>query len=613
MRLHYLFTMVTGLLGLAACQNDDSFLAEKQGTLEFYTSTEIDTRTSLQDGNKVVWNEGDAVAVYDFAATKKRFVAEINEGTTHFRGNITPKYGDFIAAYPYDLAAENDNARKIIMYLPEEQTAVKDGFGPDLNLSIAKGSRHVDGTPSEVRFRNICQLFKLSVPAYTANRIAKIELTANTAIAGQLTVDYTDYNPVITTNDQGSKTIALYPPNGSESFAEGTYYMVLAPVAVEGFTLTLTDINGKTYSQHSSATINVGYGVICNLGNVDLIDKPVITPQHVYDNGTLVGTQVTLTAPVSDKAWSAVIKNGNGDIVRTLAEATGTLTSDHTDDNWPYLPKGSYTVEYTYTTANGKQMNATAKFNITENPEFSISMTGNSSYSYYQAGNIEKANNTNANAVNEISIIVNGISTNIQSNNNYTSTRTNNFNGTEKGYGNGIITYDNITRNELGEYEFGASFTFDGITKNASKKIHITGIPYTANPPTNSDWSGSVNDWRWDRYNDHIGVRLHDHTISKYFNVPSNTNISVTQDVDVHTCTTGTTYTLLAGGNSIFSERFSGRAGGNDCHDCKGTYNGTLTSSNASVQCSNSYGNPWSSGAFYGTHALIRSITVNYR
>ena len=105
MKLHYLFTMVTGLLGLAACQNDDSFLAEKQGTLEFYTSTEIDTRTSLQDGNKVVWNEGDAVAVYDFAATKKRFVAEINEGTTHFRGNITPKYGDFIAAYPYDLAA----------------------------------------------------------------------------------------------------------------------------------------------------------------------------------------------------------------------------------------------------------------------------------------------------------------------------------------------------------------------------------------------------------------------------------------------------------------------------------------------------------------------------
>ena len=63
MKLHYLFTMVTGLLGLAACQNDDSFLAEKQGTLEFYTSTEIDTRTSLQDGNKVVWSAGDAVAV----------------------------------------------------------------------------------------------------------------------------------------------------------------------------------------------------------------------------------------------------------------------------------------------------------------------------------------------------------------------------------------------------------------------------------------------------------------------------------------------------------------------------------------------------------------------
>ena len=588
MKLHYLFTMVTGLLGLAACQNDDSFLAEKQGTLEFYTSTEIDTRTSLQDGNKVVWNEGDAVAVYDFAATKKRFVAEINEGTTHFRGNITPKYGDFIAAYPYDLAAENDNARKIIMYLPEEQTAVKDGFGPDLNLSIAKGSRHVDGTPSEVRFRNICQLFKLSVPAYTANRIAKIELTTNTAIAGQLTVDYTDYNPVITTNDQGSKTIALYPPTGSESFAEGTYYMVLAPVAVEGFTLTLTDTNGKTYSQHSSASVGGNWGIICNLGNVDLIEKPVITPKHVYDNGILVGTKVTLTAPVSDKAWSAVIKNGNGDIVRTLAESTGTLTTDHTDANWPYLPKGNYTVEYTYTTANGKQMHASSPFAITEEPQFSVTLDANSTYSYYLAGDVDKANSMDKNAVTGIVCQARGILPSILANDKYGFSLNNNFNGTIASTSDNVANYNDISITQLGETELTASVKFDGVTKVASKKIRITGLPFRHEPPTTSLWSkdGDVTDengyalfGQWSGGSQKLtynGV-----------NIPAGTKMSLAYKIRMRSEPVETVFTISANNQTIFTDRVSGTAG-----EKRPEGSTTFTNSGNTTQiiCNNSYG-----------------------
>ena len=588
MKLHYLFTMVTGLLGLAACQNDDSFLAEKQGTLEFYTSTEIDTRTSLQDGNKVVWNEGDAVAVYDFAATKKRFVAEINEGTTHFRGNITPKYGDFIAVYPYDLAAENDNARKIIMYLPEEQTAVKDGFGPDLNLSIAKGSRHVDGTPSEVRFRNICQLFKLSVPAYTANRIAKIELTTNTAIAGQLTVDYTDYNPVITTNDQGSKTIALYPPTGSESFAEGTYYMVLAPVAVEGFTLTLTDTNGKKYTQHSSASIGGNWGVICNLGNVDLIDKPVITPKHVYDNGILVGTKVTLTAPVSDKAWSALIKNANGEIVRTLTEATGELTTDHTDDTWPYLPKGNYTLEYTYTTANGKQMNAASAFTITEEPQFTVTLDANSTYSYYLVGDVDKANSMDKNAVTGIVCQIHGILSSILTNDKYGFSLNNNFNGTIASTNENVANYNNISINQLGESELTTSVTFDGVIKVANKKVWITGLPFRHEPPTTSLWSkdGDVTNedgyalfGKWSggsqklTYND--------------VNIPAGTKMSLAYKIRMRSEPVETVFTISANNQTIFTDRVSGTAG-----EKRPEGSTTFTNSGNTTQiiCNNSYG-----------------------
>ena len=174
---------VAGLMALTSCQNEE--LVSSQGenvALEIVTTTTYNTRTSLQeDGRTVVWNEGDAIAVYDYATPKRRFVAEIAEGTTRFKGNITPRYSEFIAAYPYDQAAENDMARKVVMYLPDEQTAVEGGFGPNLNLSVAKCERNVAGSPSQVSFRNVCELFKLGIPAYISDRIAKIEFSATQA------------------------------------------------------------------------------------------------------------------------------------------------------------------------------------------------------------------------------------------------------------------------------------------------------------------------------------------------------------------------------------------------------------------------------------------------
>lgn len=604
MRLHYnIYMAVMCLLGLSACQNEEIFTTEGEGSLEFYTSTQIDTRTSLQDGRTVVWNQGDAVAVYDYAAPKRKFVAEINGGTARFRGNITPKYGSFIAAYPYDLAAENDASQKILMYLPAEQTAVADGFGPDLNLSIAKGERNVDGTPSEVRFRNVCQLFKFGVPAYAAGRIAKIELTANKAIAGQLTVDYTDYNPVITTTTQGAKSIAIFPPTNQDAFAEGIYYIVAAPETLDGFTLTLTDKEGKTYTQHSNTTIGGNYGVICNLGNVDLIDKPAITPNHVYDNGILVGTQVSLTAPVPDKAWSAIIKNVAGETVRTLSENTGTLTTDHTDANWPYLPKGNYTVEYTYTTANGKQMNASSTFSITEDPQFTLRMTANSTYSYYQAGNVDKANSMNAYAVDGISSVVEGISTTILSKTQYTTTRTHNFSGSEKGYQEGTTTYNGITLDKLGETELTTSFTFDGVTRDASKKVYVTGLPFTHEPPRGDLWSESGDVSFKDSYVEVGNGGGAGEITYQGISIPAGTKINLSYNIVLHRATVGLGYEIQVGEQSVFNGDNYGSLHSDKDYNANSTFttNGIATS----VKCITDYG-------LGATHSKTYKIALSY-
>lgn len=605
------------LLALAACQSDELQIPDAEGcTLEILTTTEHTTRTALlEDGKTVVWEQGDAIAVYDYIAPKKKFVAEVSEGTTRFKGNITPKNSSFIAVYPHDLCEDELQSQKVVINLPSEQTAVPGGFAPNTNLSIGKGERNVDGSPSQVTFRNICQLFKLQVPSYIDGRITKIVLATNKAIAGKLLVDYSASVPSVAVDNQESTSVTLLPPAGSTTFAEGTYYMAVAPVQAEGFSLTMTDTNGKTYSQHSKQAFGGTSGVIYTLGALDLVEQPAITAQHVYASGVLQGTEVSLTAPVPDREWTATITNASGVTVRSLAKAAGTLKSAATDAAWPYLPKGAYTVNYTFLTANGKEMGSSVSFQITENPEFGLFQQAASSYTYYAGDEVEKnvtrANSIEAFTVTAISSSVTGISEAILNNANYSITYTNDFSGSVTASSNSAVTYADKKYSATGAYTLGATATFDGVTKSDTKSVHITGLPYSAVPPKEGDWSGKANDWTYSK-NSHQGVRLYDQQISKSFNIPANVDVNVKQDVDVHTSTVGTTYTLYAGGNSIFSLEAGGKAASENCHEDKGTYPGTLTVDNPSVACDNSYGNaPFFET--YGTHLLIREITVRYR
>lgn len=605
------------LLALAACQSDELQIPDAEGcTLEILTSTEHATRTALlEDGKTVVWEQGDAIAVYDYIAPKKKFVAEVSEGTTRFKGNITPKNSSFLAVYPHDLCEEELQSQKVAINLPSEQIAVPGGFAPNTNLSIGKGERNVDGSPSQVTFRNICQLFKLQVPSYIDGRITKIVLATNKAIAGKLLVDCSGSAPSVVVDNHESTSVTLLPPAGSTTFAEGTYYMALAPVQAEGFSLTMTDTNGKTYSQHSKQAFGGTSGVIYTLGALDLVEQPVITAQHVYASGVLQGTEVSLTAPVPDREWTATITNASGVTVRSLAKSAGTLKSAATDAAWPYLPKGAYTVNYTFLTANGKEMGSSVSFQITENPEFGLFQQAASSYTYYAGDEVEKnvtrANSIEAFTVTAISSSVTGISAAILNNANYNITYTNDFSGSVTASSNSAVTYADKKYSATGAYTLGATATFDGVTKSDTKSVHITGLPYSAVPPKEGDWSGKANDWTYSK-NSHQGVRLYDQQISKSFNIPANVDVNVKQDVDVHTSTLGTTYTLYAGGNSIFSLEAGGKAASENCHEDKGTYPGTLTVDNPSVACDNSYGNaPFFET--YGTHLLIREITVRYR
>ena len=513
-----LFVLAAFLLN--AC-SDDSLNDATESQLVPLTisaTTISSTRTALdEDGTTVLWQEGDQIAVYDYKTTKHNFSSSIGtDGHTKFSGKITAKSQYFAAIYPYTLASENATSNsELTATLPSTQYAVEGNF-PECsvnesttvcNISVTKGERNLDGSPAVVTFHNVGQLLRFSIPSYATDQISSIQFTAPTAVAGKLNINYSSDSPDVSIASTESKVITLLPPRRSSTFSTGTYYIVTAPVSLSGFSMSFT-AGSNTYSLSSNSTFGGTAGRIYNLGSVDLVNTPSVTAAHVYEDGVLQGTKINVTnAPIEGKAWAVTIKNSSNNTVRTLS-GTDNLSSPETDASWPYLPTGTYTVSYTYTTSNGKSITKSLpNLSITEKPKFSVDFSAYTSYSYVTGDgvtqSITEANKLSNNKIYAPTLTLTGISSRILGNSNYKFTLTpSGFSSSLKSSANGNYVYNDVTVTDWKAYDLSVSVAFDGVTKSAGKTVYITGLPYTATPPKNSGdhaWSvvqgGGKIDW----------------------------------------------------------------------------------------------------------------------
>ena len=125
-----------------------------------------------------------------------------------------------------------------------------------------------------------------------------------------------------------------------------------------------------------------------------------------------------------------------------------------------------------------------------------------------------------------------------------------------------------------------SSFTFDNVTKNFnSVTCHVTGLPYTAAPPTNTGahpWSGKANEWT----NEY--VRLYRQTINQSFNIISDINVNVYFNAQLISRASTTSFYVYAGGVQLFNDSYYELGGGTKT--ASGTRSGTLTKTNNTVE-----------------------------
>lgn len=260
----------------SSCSREELLVDEAATSLNdiiFTAGFEQDTRTYIQDGTFLRWNEGDQISI---------FVANTLNRQYKFDGETGDNGGTFsvvdapfgtgndlachYAVYPYAAGVKITEKGVVTTALPAEQSYAENSFGLGANTMVAV-TKDTDDT--FLKFKNVCGYLMLQL--YGNNITVKsITLTGNNdeKLAGKATVTpLYGQEPTIAMSDDATTSITLNCGDGVKLGASAetatAFWIVVPPTTFdEGFEITVTDVNGNTFTKTTSKEVAIERNVI---------------------------------------------------------------------------------------------------------------------------------------------------------------------------------------------------------------------------------------------------------------------------------------------------------------------------------------------------------------
>ena len=305
------------LLALAGCAKEDPAdkLPEKS-TMNFTAETAALTKTSLNEDMRVFWAEGDEISVFSDADQNDNIKftgSAIQETKATFTGKIMA--GEkYFAVYPY--SSENKSfGSSLTVNIPAEQEAVEHSFDRLANVAVAVT------TIDKMQFENVGAIVAFDVPALSEGNIVKAVVKGNAAekVAGEMKVNMAEEVRAAVPSEDAVEEVTL-----SGTFTEGSsYYLVLAPGEfTQGFTVTLLDNTGKSYSAKNEAARTLVPGEVIVFSGLSFAPDQRPSELYVKPDGNGQGYSWATAASLTDAlSWA---QDGN-----TIHMAAGTYVNSN--------------------------------------------------------------------------------------------------------------------------------------------------------------------------------------------------------------------------------------------------------------------------------------------
>lgn len=220
--------------------------------------------------------------------------------------------------------------------------------------------------------------------------------------------------------------------------------------------------------------------------------KLTATATHTYNENSLTGTDVTLNVDANGAplelidGWNIQLLYNNK-AIRTCTSKPENGTLMDVTKGWPYVPQGSSLMASIHL-STGEMINLTsATIDEIPQPEFSSTVSANTSYSVYKNSGADAANATDGSSIFDINATAN-IASEILTNLNYSDLLKVTYT-TDSGQKSEELLYGTVTQfNSIAwqKHVLTASISFDGVVKESEPiDCHVTGLPYVLKHPAN--------------------------------------------------------------------------------------------------------------------------------
>ena len=268
-----LFAIIVAAIAFIGCSMDDITVSYQTDKSDIYYASFEDfgeeSRTYVDENVKLLWHEDDRISLFRTTLNEQfKFTGATGDNSGGFSAIPSDEWvtGNVVstnyAVYPYDATTKLSNDEIIQLTMPAVQHYAENSFGRGANIMVAAS----ENTSSKfLPFRNLGGY--IIVKLYGEDTTIKsIEFKGNNeeVIAGAATAEAKyGYLPVVTMLESGTTTITLDCGEegvtiSSDSANPTSFWLVVPPITFEGgFTFTITDIKGNTFTKSTTKSQTV--------------------------------------------------------------------------------------------------------------------------------------------------------------------------------------------------------------------------------------------------------------------------------------------------------------------------------------------------------------------
>lgn len=280
------FGLLAAGVWLAACADDETMNKEMPTatTLTARIETSADTRTVLDEGNRVEWTETDRIGVFGSDATQNaafHIVSMETGGKVLFAGNLAEEEKPQVAYYPYTENASL-NGNELRVEFPREYEYDGNTYGAMIGLPDKEGY---------FTFRQLAALLKvtiLDIPAEARKLRVMMPVTGDRSISGKFKVeDITREDAVLTDcNLFASRELLLLLPEEMRT-GDQTFYIPLPAGNYHEMYVELLNESGKAFWSKLVTNVSLKRATVLAMPAVET--RPVVRVTSHENGATLRG------------------------------------------------------------------------------------------------------------------------------------------------------------------------------------------------------------------------------------------------------------------------------------------------------------------------------------